>query len=264
MVAIISLLALYQFLMTWAQEDESLLLSSSLSRSSLFEFLHTAVVVETTEASIHKDHTTTAPLRLVVGGKQQQQQTSRQHQSPIHPPSLAKQTPGASIHKDRTTTAPLRLAVGGKQQQKQKQQTSRQHQSPIQPPSLAKQTPAVLPQQHDKRGEKDKNNNHMENQFNTTTVVPPPEQQQRPAILFVHFHKSGGSLACSYMMQLSSLTLTDDQFRPVDLNGGSGGRQHLNCNAQHAGPWTDRRLPPPLPTKQHPISHPGMNPRPLL
>ena len=84
---------------------------------------------------------------------------------------------------------------------------------------------------------------------NTSTWTDPssrsyPQQEQqherttnqtKQPILFVHFHKSGGTAACHTMLDYSTtLQLTDPLGRPiVDASH--------NCNAQWAGPATDVR-----------------------
>ena len=87
---------------------------------------------------------------------------------------------------------------------------------------------------------------------NTSTTTDPssrsyPQQEQeqqqhegtknqtKQPILFVHFHKSGGTAACHTMLDYSTtLQLTDPLGRPiVDASH--------NCNAQWAGPATDVR-----------------------
>ena len=77
------------------------------------------------------------------------------------------------------------------------------------------------------------NNQKQQQQQQQQVVVQP--------IVFVHFHKSGGTEACQTMLEYSKrdrenhLQLTDDLLQSIK-------GYPRNCNAQHSGPFTDSRM----------------------
>ncbi|KAL7568131.1 hypothetical protein ACA910_019526 [Epithemia clementina (nom. ined.)] len=95
-------------------------------------------------------------------------------------------------------------------------------------------TGAATPKEHEEKEE----SNIVTNENAQQAVAVVVEQQQPQPILFVHFHKSGGSAVCRSMIQHSSFLLpqlTDPLGKPVQSFP-------RNCNAQGAGPSIDPRI----------------------
>lgn len=63
-----------------------------------------------------------------------------------------------------------------------------------------------------------------------------PNEDDKKTILFVHFHKSGGTMVCSTVLDFSSYNVTD--LVGVDVRNGP----FLNCNNPLSGPNLDRSL----------------------
>lgn len=78
----------------------------------------------------------------------------------------------------------------------------------------------------------------------------PPPIPTKP-ILFIHFHKSGGTRACALLKQ--SINVTDASGRRVDEASLTDNERDLlgNCNAPFSGPNADVRLFSSLQTCRH-------------